>query len=552
MRPCQAAPALETDDVDTAEGRGHGIERRAHRGRVGHVADDGQRRRSDCLCLFARGGEIDVEEGNFGAGRGERLRGRGADGAAGAGDGGDLARERRLLAGAELGLFERPIFAIEHVGFGDRLEAADRFGVADAFDPGLGNVSGNLGIALGAAEAEQAEPRHQHDAGQRIELMFDMADAGIVLLEIVVIARGELVRRVVRDAGEFGKFSGIGRRQHQRPVLGADGVVRGHHAGLAQAGQILGIDEIEHRIGGAEFEHQPAPGAFACFVFFAAGAAHDRRDLRHVGGAAPRRRRCRLAAAGDKFLGARDHFDHALIGFARALAEGDDAVFGENEAVARFRPLENIDRLLGQAETRHDVRHEGEPAAENFRAFLFAVGLIDDAEHGGGVGVIDEFVRQERVQHDLDRRIGRRRIDQARALDADELVVANLAERAQLAQRRKPNRRQPGEIDHRHVGAGRLDAQNLDVVAEAVAHHFFQRGVAAAVQDELGVAAEQPRRVDTQRQVAIDARFRAFGDDGLGVTVDPAAFHGALPAIGPRCFYQPPAKRRDHHPVLRG
>src|SRR6202043_1178056 len=74
------------------------------------------------------------------------------------------------------------------------------------------------------------------------------------------------------------------------------------------------------------------------------------------------------------------------------------------------------------------------------------------------------------------------------------------------------------------------DAQHLDIGAEAVAHHLFQRRVAAAVKDEFWVAAEEPRRVDAQREIAVDARFRAFGDDGLGVTVDPAAFHGARPA----------------------
>ena len=112
------------------------------------------------------------------------------------------------------------------------------------------------------------------------------------------------------------------------------------------------------------------------------------------------------------------------------------------------------------------------------------------------MGVIDEFVRQECVEHDLHRRIGRRRIDQACALDADKLVVADLAERAQLAQWRKPHRREACEIDHCHVGASRLDAKHLDVGAKAVAHHFFQRGVAAAVQDKFRVTAEQSRRVD--------------------------------------------------------
>ena len=51
--------------------------------------------------------------------------------------------KRRGDARAELLLFERPIFAVEHVGFGDGFEVADGFGIADAFDPGFGDVGGN-------------------------------------------------------------------------------------------------------------------------------------------------------------------------------------------------------------------------------------------------------------------------------------------------------------------------------------------------------------------------------------------------------------------------
>ncbi len=119
------------------------------------------------FCRLARGGEIHVEQGDFGARRGEGLGGGGADGAGGAGDGGNLAGQRQLDPRPELGLLQRPIFAIEHVGFGDGFEAADRFGVGDAFDPGLGDVGGDEGIPLGAAETEKAKAGDEHHAGQR-------------------------------------------------------------------------------------------------------------------------------------------------------------------------------------------------------------------------------------------------------------------------------------------------------------------------------------------------------------------------------------------------
>ena len=86
----------------------------------------------------------------------------------------------------------------------------------------------------------------------------------------------------------------------------------------------------------------------------------------------------------------------------------------------------------------------------------------------------------------------------------------------------------PCRIDVRHVGAGRLDVEHFDVVAETVARARLQRRVAAAMQDELGIAAEEPRRVDPQRQIAVDAGLAGARDERLGVGVDPAALHVAL------------------------
>ena len=161
----------------------------------------------------------------------------------------------------------------------------------------------------------------------------------------------------------------------------------------------------------------------------------------------------------------------------------------KNEAFACRCALKDLDRLLGEAEARHEVGHEGEPPAENLGAARFAVRLIDDAEHRGGMGVIDEFVRQQRVQHDLDRRSWRRRIDQVGAFDADKLVVGDRIEAAQPAHGFKPHRRQAFGFDRRHVGAGGFDPQHLDIFAKEIAHAGLERGVAAAMQHQLGVAA---------------------------------------------------------------
>ncbi len=199
----------------------------AHRRRVGHVAGQRESSGAELPGLFARGGDIHIEQRDFGARRCEGLSRCRADCAAGAGDRDDLAGERQFLAGAELGLFERPIFAIEHLGLGNRLEAADRFGIADAFDPGLGDVGGDRRHrVLERPETEQSEPGHQHDAGQGIEFVFDAAGALVVPFEIIVVARDELADPLARGAVAKSPSLPVRRRQHQRPVLGADGVIR--------------------------------------------------------------------------------------------------------------------------------------------------------------------------------------------------------------------------------------------------------------------------------------------------------------------------------------
>ena len=79
-------------------------------------------------------------------------------------------------------------------------------------------------------------------------------------------------------------------------------------------------------------------------------------------------------------------------------------------------------------------------------------------------------------------------------------------------------------LDRRHVGAGRFDAQHLDLFAEEIAHARLHRRIAAAMQHELGITPKQAGRIDAERQVAVDARLRAVRDGGLGVTRRPSRF----------------------------
>ena len=136
------------------------------------------------------------------------------------------------------------------------------------------------------------------------------AEKGFVIVD-------ELLRRLVRGGLELVELARFRRGYDQRPWFGADGVVGRQHAGTDSA-RPLPVDVSEDRVTGAEFQDQALVRAFAAGISQCAGAAHDRRDLRHrrnfCGSLAGRRWPCVFCNAP---LGQRHAFDHALVGFAR-------------------------------------------------------------------------------------------------------------------------------------------------------------------------------------------------------------------------------------------
>ena len=110
------------------------------------------------------------------------------------------------------------------------------------------------------------------------------------------------------------------------------------HAGAGVAREVLAVDEIEDRVAAAEVEDRPLVRAFAEGVAQRAGAANDRRD---VGARCnllrqSRRARTRLRFFLSRSSAQRDEFDHALVGLARVVAEGEDAVLVEDQPFDRW------------------------------------------------------------------------------------------------------------------------------------------------------------------------------------------------------------------------
>ena len=126
--------------------------------------------------------------------------------------------------------------------------------------------------------------------------------------------------------------------------------------------------------------------------------------------------------------------------------------------------------------------------------------------------MVDEFMRQEGVQQRLDRGIGRLAVQEIAALDVDHVLVAERLQADQFLERRETNRRQAGGLDGAHVPAAAFHAQHLDRRARDVGDFGLHRGIAAAMQHQPRLAAQQPRRVDAQRQVLANALGGVLGD----------------------------------------
>ena len=115
--------------------------------------------------------------------------------------------------------------------------------------------------------------------------------------------------------------------------------------------------------------------------------------------------------------------DHALIGLARGVAEGERAVVQQDHSPAIRRGLEQFGGFPGEREARHDVGHEHDLPAEDLAAERGAVRLVGQRQHGVGVSVVDIAVRQEGVQQGLYRRGWGAGVEQVGAVGGHHVLV---------------------------------------------------------------------------------------------------------------------------------
>ena len=262
-------------------------------------------------------------------------------------------------------------------------------------------------------------------------------------------------------------------------------------------------------------------------------AAQNRSDLRGAplrrlrvprprrGGAAP--------CGGDPLLGQADESDHALVGFLGAVAEREEPVLEQDQPLGVGMGGMGRHRRFGERKARHDIGHDGGAAAIDLGGARGAVGLVGQRQDRPGVGVVDEFVRQERMKQRLDRRVGRRAVEQAPALGVDHILVGQRLERGEGAHGVEPHRREALGFDGGHIVARSLDAHRRNGVAGEVGQGCLDRTVAAAVLDEARVAAEQAGGIDAQRQIGADPAGAVARHGRRGVAARPEAIHETDP-----------------------
>src|SRR5204863_10152921 len=145
-----------------------------------------------------------------------------------------------------------------------------------------------------------------------------------------------------------------------------------------------------------------------------------------------------------------------------------------------------------------------EMAAEHLGAKAHAVRLVGEAQYGDGMRMVDIAVRQKGVQQGFDRYVRRCRIEESSARNAHHLCVIERLTAAQRAQRGEADRGQAFRLQRGEVPTAALDAQNFGRLTEYVWQHGFNRRVAAAMQNQARITAEEARAIDAQRHLASD------------------------------------------------
>jgi hypothetical protein len=463
---------------------------------------------------------------------------------------------------AELGLLEAPVLHVEGVGFVHRVEAAHGLGGQQGAGPGLGDVGRHGSIRRRAADADQSEAGHGHQPGQGIERFLAATHPRALALEIGLVVCDVTSKSLLDRRRER-----IGR-QHQRKRLGADHMVGGGDPAAGPVGQARIVDDRAGERGVAQGEQPAERSSFRLRRSGQGSPQHWQQGGRPTGrrghGRRQARRRDRRGLS-KSLLGLAHQRDHPLVALLGGSTEGEQAVLQQHHALELHprgpRPLLGLligrRRRQGQIEAGHHVGHQRHPLAVDLAADLGGIRLVRQGQQSHRMGVVHEGVGQEGVQQGLHRGIWRRRIDQVAALGGHHFLIAEGRQGSQGLQLLQPHRRVARRLDRGQIPARALHAQHRDRLAQQAGDGGFHRRVAAAMEHQVGVGAQQAGGIGAQSQILTHPLGAVAGDRFGGLSVRPAVEdrHRALEQAareikGREGSLQPPHEERRIPPFL--
>jgi hypothetical protein len=214
-----------------------------------------------------------------------------------------------------------------------------------------------------------------------------------------------------------------------------------------------------------------------------------------------------------------------LVALASRVAEREESVLLEHDPDDLGALLVERGDRLRERKPGHDEGQHRDAIAERVTRARAAVGLVGDRDDRVGVRVIDEAMRQERVEERLDARVRRARVEQMGSELIDHLLVGHSRERAEPAEVGEIDRGMIARLDDIEARPRAFHPEARHPLAEEGLGLPLRRGVSAAVEHELPLAPDQARRVDTERERL--ARCAPSCDRFARPRLRPSALHRA-------------------------
>ena len=248
---------------------------------------------------------------------------------------------------------------------------------------------------------------------------------------------------------------------------------------------------------------------------------HRRRGLGAPGGGA--------AMVGQPGLDRAGLLDQPPIGTLGIVGKGKVAVIEQDQPLDLGVCVKHIRRRAPERESRLEEGHHPHAPAENLADHRFGLGQVGKRDHRGGVAVVDELVRQEGVQQGLDRRVGAGRVQHGAPEGADHLRILEPLQLAQGAQRSQAQARHPSGRDPGQIVARALHMQHFLRRAEEIRPLHLDRRIAAPVQHQIRVGADQTRGINLLQKRASGGIFARFSRKFRKILRIPPVFHHVAP-----------------------